>query len=268
MKKSQNKLQEIFGWHAVMAALESKTTVVTRVYIANTRGGDSRHQKVCALSKQLGITVEMTSREAMDQRWGRDHQGVAAESNYNAAMMAFTEDDLDELLNPTQEENSELERVIDPLDALPKLILILDGIQDPHNLGACMRSAGAAHVSCVIAPKDKSTSLTPAARKVACGAAETVPFIQVTNLVRTMKKLQEMGVWIYGLDQDAERSIYETKFSGNIAIVMGAEEHGIRRLTGETCDDIIKIPMLGEMESLNVSVAAGITMFHIRHSAG
>ncbi len=256
-KKQQ--LTEIFGWHAVMAALESKETVVTRVYIADTRGSDSRRQKVCAMAKQLGIMVEMTSKEAMDQRWGRDHQGVAAESSYNAAMMAYTEDDLEDLLNPEVDPES-----TEPVDTLPKLILILDGIQDPHNLGACMRSAGAAKVACVIAPKDKSTGLTPAARKVACGAAETVPFIQVTNLVRTMQKLQALGVWIYGLDASAERSLYDTKFSGNTAIVMGSEEHGMRRLTIETCDDVIKIPMLGEMESLNVSVAAGIVMFQIR----
>lgn len=248
-------ITEIFGWHAVLAALESKDTIVTRVYIADTRGSDSRRQKACALAKQLGIPVEMVSKEHMDQRWGRDHQGIAAESSYNAAMAALSEDDIDDLLEKEAEDGSKR----------PKLILILDGIQDPHNLGACLRSAAAANVMCVIAPKDRSVGLTPAARKVACGGAEMVPFIQVTNLARTMKHLQSLGVWIYGLDQHAKKTIYETQFSGNIALVMGSEEHGMRRLTIEHCDALVTIPLLeNQVESLNVSVAAGIALFEVR----
>lgn len=252
MMNEKINITEIFGWHAVLAALENTQTVVTRVYIADTRGADARRQKVCLWAKQKGISVEMLSRDQMDRRWGQNHQGVAAESSYNAAMAAYTESDLEDLLAQASGE-------------LPLLILILDGVQDPHNLGACMRTAGAAKVACVIAPKDKSASLTPVARKVACGAAELVPFIQVINLARTMQKLQALGVWIYGLDLSADKSIYDVKFSGNVAIVMGAEEHGIRHLTRENCDETVKIPMLGDLESLNVSVATGIALFHVRH---
>lgn len=257
----KQKLTEIVGWNAVLAALENKDVVVSRLYIADTRGSDARRQKACALAKEYGIPIEMSSRENMDTRWGREHQGVAAESTHNAALMVSSEDDLEELL---EQEDTIVENGV--TRSIPKLILILDGIQDPHNLGACLRTAGAAKVCCVIAPKDKSASLTPAARKVACGAAETVPFIQVTNLARTMKLLKSLGIWIYGLDQEADNSIYDVKFSGNIAIVMGSEEHGMRRLTIENCDDVLKIPMLGSMESLNVSVASGIALFSVRQS--
>lgn len=253
MKKNYT---EIFGWHAVIAALENEQTVVTKVFISNSRGMDGRKQRVLSLAKEQRILVETVTREHMDQRWGYEHQGIAAESSHNPAMIAYSEEDIETVL--TLPESSE--------KLLPKLILILDGIQDPHNLGACLRSAGAAKVCCVIAPKDRSVGLTPAAKKVACGAAEAVPFIQVTNLARTMKKLQSLGVWIYGLDGQAEQSIFETSFSGNVALVLGAEEHGMRRLTIENCDALIKIPMFGEMESLNVSVAAGIALFRVRCS--
>ncbi len=238
---------DIIGWHAVLAALENNITTVTRLYIANTRGLDARYKKVYALAKGSHIPVETLTKEHMNQRWGDSHQGVAAESSIPTK--SYTEDDIEDLI----EQNTN--RV---------LILVLDGVQDPHNLGACMRSAAAANVTCVIAPKDNSASLTPAARKVACGAAEIVPFISVTNLARTLKKLQSLGVWIYGLDHHASQSLYEIKFSGNIALVLGAEEQGIRRLTRENCDELIKIPMSGLIESLNVSVATGIGLFEIR----
>jgi len=140
--------------------------------------------------------------------------------------------------------------------------LVLDGVTDPHNLGACLRSADAAGIQVVIAPKDRSAGLTPVACKVASGAAETVPYVQVTNLVRTLQKLQnEHGVWVIGTAGEAQASLYEADLKGNIAIVMGAEGKGMRRLTRETCDSLIKLPMKGSVESLNVSVATGICLY-------
>jgi 23S rRNA (guanosine2251-2'-O)-methyltransferase len=143
------------------------------------------------------------------------------------------------------------------------LLLILDGIQDPHNLGACLRTADAAGVTAVIAPKDKATSLTPAVRKVACGAAETIPFIQVTNLARFLRHIQQAGVWCYGLAGEATKTLYEIDWSGHSALVLGAEGKGLRQLTRECCDELISIPMLGTVSSLNVSVATGISLFEV-----
>jgi 23S rRNA (guanosine2251-2'-O)-methyltransferase len=144
---------------------------------------------------------------------------------------------------------------------VPPLLLILDGVQDPQNLGACFRSADAAGVHAIIAPKDKAVGLTPVVSKVACGAMETVPFVQVTNLARTLEMLKELGVWIYGAAGEAEKTIYQTDLKGPAAFVLGSEGDGMRRLTRETCDVLVKIPMFGTVESLNVSVAAGVVLF-------
>ena len=143
----------------------------------------------------------------------------------------------------------------------PMLILVLDGVTDPHNLGACLRSADGAGVDAVVVPKDNSADLTPVVSKVACGAAEVVPFVRVTNISRTLKALQERGVWLYGADGGAEKSIYNSDLKGSVALVMGAEGSGMRRLTREQCDDLIHLPMAGSVGSLNVSVAAGIFLF-------
>jgi 23S rRNA (guanosine2251-2'-O)-methyltransferase len=141
------------------------------------------------------------------------------------------------------------------------LLLILDGVQDPHNLGACLRSAAAAGATAVIVPKDRAATLTPTARKVAAGGAERVPLVRVTNLARCMKDLQDAGIWIVGLAGEAEASLYSVDLKGPMAIAMGGEGEGLRRLTREHCDYLAKIPMASGMESLNVSVAAGISLF-------
>jgi 23S rRNA (guanosine2251-2'-O)-methyltransferase len=143
----------------------------------------------------------------------------------------------------------------------PVLILVLDGVTDPHNLGACLRSADAAGVDAVVVPKDKSADLNPTVRKVACGAAEVVPFVRVTNLSRTLKALQERGVWLYGTASEAEKSIYDSDLCASMALVMGAEGIGMRRLTREQCDYLVRLPMAGSVGSLNVSVATGICLF-------
>ena len=167
-------------------------------------------------------------------------------TDYSKAVPAKDEADLFALLDKLKE---------------PPFLLILDTVQDPHNLGACLRTADAAGVHCVIAPKDRSVGLTDAVRRVACGGAESIPFVQVTNLARTMRELKEAGVWLVGTADEAESTIHETDLRGPLAIVMGAEEKGMRRLTGELCDFRVRIPMGGSVECLNVSVAAGVCLF-------
>ena len=143
------------------------------------------------------------------------------------------------------------------------LLLLLDGVTDPHNLGACLRSADAAGVDAVIVPKDKSADLSPVSRKVACGAAEHVPFVKVTNIARTMEALKERGVWLFGTAEEAEKTIYNSDLTGSVALIMGAEGAGLRRLTREGCDHLVKLPMSGSVSSLNVSVATGVCLFEI-----
>jgi len=155
---------------------------------------------------------------------------------------------------------SDLSEILRSL-AEPPFLLLLDNVQDPHNLGACLRSADAAGVHAVIVPKDRSVSLTPVVRTVACGAAEKIPFVQVTNLARTMDQLREAGVWLVGTAGEATQNLYEIDLTGPLGIVMGAEGSGLRRLTRERCDFLARIPMLGSVESLNVSVATGVCLF-------
>ena len=150
----------------------------------------------------------------------------------------------------------------------PALLLVLDGVTDPHNLGACLRSADAAGVDAVIVPKDKSADLNATVRKVACGAAEVIPFVRVTNLARTLEGLKQRGVWLYGTAGEAENTIYNSDLTGSLAIVMGAEGAGLRRLTRETCDHLVKLPMAGSVSSLNVSVATGVCLFEVVRQRG
>jgi 23S rRNA (guanosine2251-2'-O)-methyltransferase len=184
----------------------------------------------------------MTRKTLDDKARGANHQGIMARVK---SAKQLNENDLDAIV-ASQEQ---------------PLLLILDGVTDPHNLGACLRNADAAGVAAVIVPKDKSAPMTATVSKVACGAAETVPLVRVTNLARTMRALQEQGVWIAGTAGEATHDIYQAKLTGPLAIVMGAEGDGMRRLTRETCDDLIKIPMAGSVSSLNVSVASGICLF-------
>jgi 23S rRNA (guanosine2251-2'-O)-methyltransferase len=143
----------------------------------------------------------------------------------------------------------------------PPLLLVLDGVQDPHNLGACLRSADAAGVAALIVPRDRAAGLTPVVRKVAAGAAETVPLVAVVNLARTLRSLKERGVWLVGTDDAADRTLYQADFAGPVAVVMGSEGEGLRRLTRDCCDQLVSIPMAGAVESLNVSVATGVVLF-------
>jgi 23S rRNA (guanosine2251-2'-O)-methyltransferase len=167
-------------------------------------------------------------------------------TDFDAKLSAGNEDRLFSILDKQQE---------------PPFLLVLDCIQDPHNLGACLRTANAAGVHAVIAPKDRSVGLTDVVKRVACGAAEKTPFIVVTNLSRMLKELQKRGVWIVGTQLAGNRNLFESKLTGPLALVVGSEGEGIRRLTAETCDELISIPMSGTVESLNVSVAAGVCLF-------
>ncbi len=191
----------------------------------------------------FGISIQQMGRKALDDKAkGANHQGVIARVK---PAKPLNENDLDTILAKHEQ----------------PLLLVLDGVTDPHNLGACLRNADAAGVAAVIVPKDKSAPMTATVSKVACGAAETVPLVRVTNLARTMRALQEQGVWFVGTAGEAKHDIYQAKLTGPLAIVMGAEGDGMRRLTRETCDDLIKIPMAGSVSSLNVSVASGICLF-------
>jgi len=195
-------------------------------------------------AEQQGISVNALDRNKLDQLANNEqHQGIVAKCRLSKR---FTENDLNYLLDQITES---------------PFLLILDEVQDPHNLGACLRTANGAGVHIVIAPQDRSAGLTPVARKVACGAAEETPFIQVTNLARTLRQLKERGIWLYGAADEAQNNIYQTDLKGPIALVLGSEGKGLRRLTREHCDYLISIPMLGAVSSLNVSVATGVCLY-------
>ena len=205
-------------------------------------------QALCELSRNQGVSVLPCAKSELDAMVIGRHQGVVAVLDPAVVAEAggmMSEADLAEHLSQV---------------TLP-LILILDGVTDPHNLGACLRSADAAGVTAVVFPKDKSADVNDVARKVASGAAETVPWVRVTNLARTIDSLKQVGVWVIGTDGDAERTLYEQDLSGPCALVLGSEGAGMRRLTRDLCDFVVKLPMAGSVSSLNVSVATGVCLF-------
>jgi 23S rRNA (guanosine2251-2'-O)-methyltransferase len=238
-------MELVYGIHSVRELLERAGQGQNRVQrlLLQTGRHDKRVKPILGLARKLGVPVEECSRQQLDLRVDGNHQGVVLECE---PLPQLGEKGLLQLL-------AELPG--------PPLLLVLDGITDPHNLGACLRSADAAGVSAVIAPRDNSVGLTPAVRKVACGAAETVPFVQVANLARTLDALKQQGIWLVGAAGEAESPVYELDLKGSIALVMGAEGSGMRRLTRERCDFLAHIPMAGSVSSLNVSVATGICLF-------
>ncbi|WP_339896774.1 23S rRNA (guanosine(2251)-2'-O)-methyltransferase RlmB [uncultured Gilvimarinus sp.] len=238
-----SKTETLYGLHAVTTVLKSAPERVLSLMALQGRQ-DQRVQKVLQLAAQNGISVEQVARKKLDALAGDgNHQGIIAHCRPGQA----------------HDENF-LYALLDNLDEAP-FLLVLDGVTDPHNLGACLRSADAAGVHAVIAPKDNAAGLNPTVRKVACGAAESVPFIPVTNLARTLTQLQERGLWLRGAAGEAKATVYQADLTGPLVLVMGAEGTGLRRLTRETCDELIKIPMAGSVSSLNVSVATGICLF-------
>jgi len=233
----------IFGIHAVTALLETKPECIAEIYVQQGRR-DQRAQQIIDKTNAQRVSWRELSRKELDELVpGQQHQGIIARCH---KVVQLVEADIEGILAALTE---------------PAFLLILDEVQDPHNLGACLRTANAAKIHLVIAPKDNSASITPTVRKVACGAAEVTPFIQVTNLARTIRWLKEQGIWIYGASDAAQNSLFQTDLRGPIALVLGAEGKGMRRLTQELCDHLVSIPMLGTVESLNVSVATGICLF-------
>lgn len=234
------------GIHAVTALLQHRPTDVIRVRIQAGRK-DARLREIQALCRKAHIPTEELNRRSMEQQHPGVHQGVAAE--HQAAGPADTPRD---------------ERQLIPwLASLAHdpFLLVLDGVTDPHNLGACLRTADAAGVDAVIVPKDRSAPLSASVRKAASGAAETVPLVRVTNLARCLQALKEQGLWLAGTAEDAPTSLYEQNLTGPLALVMGSEGGGLRQLTRKHCDFLLSIPMAGSVGSLNISVAAGISLF-------
>ena len=230
----------VFGFHAVLARLRADPSSVLEIFLDETRN-DARARDLAAAAERAKVHLMRVPTKRLDGFYGGGrHQGVVARVEVRKAS-----ESLDELL----------EKVEKPL------LLVLDGVTDPHNLGACLRVANAAGAHAVIAPKDRAVGLTPVVSKVASGAAEATPYLMVTNLARTLRDLKERNIWIIGAEERAETTLYEADLPESIAWVLGAEGEGMRRLTRETCDLLVKIPMRGEVESLNVSVSAGICLY-------
>lgn len=238
----------LYGIHTIQTLLKTSPDRIVRLLIAKQR--NPRLQKIMDMAIKQNINVEKVTLEQIGEQVSGTHQGVCALCKSGEVR---DEKWLYRLVGSLMENDS---------DHKP-FVLILDGVTDPHNLGACLRTADAAGVDAVIIPKDNSASLTPVAQKVASGAAESVPLVAVTNLARCMAELQQMGVWITGASDQADVSIFKFKFDGAVALALGAEGTGLRRLTREHCDQLVSIPMRGVVSSLNVSVATGVCLYEV-----
>ncbi|MGE0873161.1 MAG: 23S rRNA (guanosine(2251)-2'-O)-methyltransferase RlmB [Burkholderiales bacterium] len=233
----------VVGFHAVLACLRSDPSLVLEVFVDEARK-DGRAKDLVAAAEGAKVRVLRVPASRLDgfARGGR-HQGVLARVMPSRGAQVHS---LDDLLDSIKE---------------PPLLLVLDGVTDPHNLGACLRVANAAGVHAVVAPKDHAAGISAVVSKVASGAAELTPYIMVTNLARTLTELKERDIWVVGADERGETDLYSAKLSGALAWVLGAEGEGMRRLTRERCDQLVRIPMRGEVQSLNVSVAAGVALY-------
>lgn len=236
-------METVYGLHAAQSVLKHQPETV-RALFYDKRRQDQRLQHLLALAQKQDIAATPVNRQALDDKSGGErHQGVVLETTGKS-----THPPLEDLLAGLDE---------------PAFLLVLDGVTDPHNLGACLRTADAAGVHAVIYPKDKSAGINATVRKVACGAAEVMPVYAVTNLARTLDWLKEQGVWLVGTAGEAEQNLYQLDLKGPMALVMGAEGAGLRRLTRESCDYLAKLPMAGSVSSLNVSVATGVCLFEM-----
>ncbi|MGF1547969.1 MAG: 23S rRNA (guanosine(2251)-2'-O)-methyltransferase RlmB [Thiotrichales bacterium] len=233
----------IAGIHAVEAALRNDSGRIEQLLLRRDPS-NKRLAPVVELARERRVVVHwVDERELERHARGVRHQGVLAVYAGSA-----------------ERNESDLWTMLDGLQPAP-FLLVLDGVTDPHNLGACLRTADAAGVHAVIAPRDQAVGITPVVRKVASGAAESVPFVQVTNLARTLDDLKQRGIWLVGTSDQADKSLYEFDLRGPLAIVMGAEGAGLRRLTQERCDHMANLPMLGQVSSLNISVATGVCLY-------
>jgi 23S rRNA (guanosine2251-2'-O)-methyltransferase len=233
----------LIGIHAVEAALNHDVANLVELYIENGTQ-NARVKELGERARELGVKPHARDRAALDRMTGgARHQGVVARYNAPAALP-----------------DSALAGLVEAAGR-NALVLVLDGVTDPHNFGACLRSAEAAGVTAVVVPKDRAVGVTPTVRRASAGAADRVPIVAATNLARALKALKEAGVWLVGLAGDTDQSVYSVDLDGPIAVVLGGEGEGMRRLTRENCDFVAKIPMQGDIESLNVSVATGIVLF-------
>jgi 23S rRNA (guanosine2251-2'-O)-methyltransferase len=236
----------VFGFHAVLSRLRSDPASVLEIFIDEARQ-DARVRDLVSTAERARVRLMRVPAQRLDGFGGDRHQGVVARVELKSLAA-----DLDDVLNGKEK----------------PFLLVLDGVTDPHNLGACLRVANAAGADAVIAPKDRAAGITPAVSRVASGAAEATPYLMVTNLARTLAEIKERNIWVVGADERAEQTLYQADLPDSIAWVLGAEGEGMRRLTRESCDILVKIPMRGEVESLNVSVAAGIVLFETARRRG
>ncbi|MDH3221861.1 MAG: 23S rRNA (guanosine(2251)-2'-O)-methyltransferase RlmB [Gammaproteobacteria bacterium] len=235
----------VYGVHAVSRRLSQAPRQCVELICVDRPG--SRLRKLIDEARKAGIVTRVETRAELTERSGTDkHQGCLLKTIESDSALSFDD-------------------CLKTIDA-DSLLLVLDGLQDPHNLGACLRTADACGVDAVIIPKDRSVKMNATVRKVAAGGAESVPLIEVTNITRSLKQLKQAGVWIYGTSETAAKSLYDLEYRGPVALVMGAEGAGLRRLTMDSCDHLVKLPMLGQVESLNVSVATGVCLYEILRS--
>ncbi len=233
----------IYGIHAVLSVIRNDPANVLELWVDRNRS-DERMRSLLDAARRHRVQVLFVGSNVLVRRVGREsHQGVVARYRANREL-----------------DDTDLPEVLQSAGKQP-LLLILDGITDPHNLGACLRTAEAAGVHAVIAPKDRMARRSPVVDKVASGASQRVPYVMVTNLVRSLSQLQDLGVWLYGTDSGAKHNLFDVNLARPLALVMGGEAKGLRRLTREQCDELVRLPMAGEVESLNVAVAAGICLY-------
>jgi len=231
----------VVGFHAVLARLRAEPAAVLEIFLDETRQ-DARARDLAAAAERSGVRLMRVPAKRLDGFYGGGrHQGVVARIEVRRA-------------------DANLDDVLDAV-AAPPLLLVLDGVTDPHNLGACLRVANAAGAHAVVAPRDRSAGVTPVVSKIASGAAESTPYVMVTNLARALDEIKERNIWVVGADERAGPDLYAANLPEAIAWVLGAEGEGMRRLTRERCDLLVRIPMQGQVESLNVSVAAGVCLF-------
>jgi 23S rRNA (guanosine2251-2'-O)-methyltransferase len=239
-RQADREPRVVFGFHAVLARLRADPSSVLEIYLDETRN-DARARDLATVAERAKVHLMRVPTRRLDGFYGGGrHQGVVARIEVRKAS-----DSLDEILEGVEH----------------PLLLVLDGVTDPHNLGACLRVANGAGAHAVLAPKDRAVGVTPTVSKVASGAAESTPYVMVTNLARMLSELKERNIWIVGADERAEKTLYEADLPESIAWVLGAEGEGMRRLTRESCDLLVRIPMRGEVESLNVSVSAGVCLY-------
>ncbi|MCW7539840.1 23S rRNA (guanosine(2251)-2'-O)-methyltransferase RlmB [Aquabacterium sp. A7-Y] len=238
----------LFGFHAVTVRLKTAPQSIHEIYI-DTGRRDQRMRQFVTRAQEAGARLVDSDDERLHKLCGTHrHQGVVAKVEPVAAAKS-----LDDLLDSIEE---------------PPLLLVLDGVTDPHNLGACLRVADGAGAHAVIAPKDHAVGINATVAKVASGAAETMPYFMVTNLARTLNELKERNIWIIGTSDDAPKTLYQVELKGPVALVLGAEGTGMRQLTRKTCDELVSLPMRGAVESLNVSVASGVCLYEALRQRG